>query len=203
MALIIMFAAVAVPGPVGSWAFSPNRTPSAETLRVGGDGRVCPWAGVDGDPAVGPVRPLRGCTGPCEDPPRTRLRSAGRSGFGRRLPQPTSKPAVVRKARWRLDRQHLSGMDRASTGSGRVRRRDDARIGRRRPPVPAECTRGSRSRTPGTVRVVTARVVDRGPYVSGRPVGHDGRALPGAGHCYTGAIYWSSAAADRPDMTGG
>src|SRR6185436_18785401 len=72
MTLIVMFAAVAVPGPVGSWAFSPNRTPSAGVLDEQMTLREPDFV----------AQPLR-------------VRS--------KVAQPTVKPAVVRKPRWRLD----------------------------------------------------------------------------------------------------
>ncbi len=37
---------------------------------------------------------------------------------------------------------------------------------------------------------MTARVVDRGPYVSGRQWDMTGGLCRELGHCYTGAIYW-------------
>jgi rare lipoprotein A len=48
-------------------------------------------------------------------------------------------------------------------------------------------------RNPGTGRTVTARVVDRGPYVSGRQWDLTGGLCLKLGHCYTGSVYWKLA----------
>ncbi|HET9614354.1 MAG TPA: septal ring lytic transglycosylase RlpA family protein [Candidatus Limnocylindrales bacterium] len=45
-------------------------------------------------------------------------------------------------------------------------------------------------RNPATGRVVTARVVDRGPYVTGRQWDLTGGLCLALGHCYTGSIEW-------------
>ncbi len=45
-------------------------------------------------------------------------------------------------------------------------------------------------RNPANGRIVTAPVVDRGPYVSGRQWDLTGGLCLALGHCYTGPIYW-------------
>jgi rare lipoprotein A (peptidoglycan hydrolase) len=45
-------------------------------------------------------------------------------------------------------------------------------------------------RNPANGRVVTARVVDRGPYVSGRQWDMTPGLCKALGHCYTGTLYW-------------
>jgi hypothetical protein len=45
-------------------------------------------------------------------------------------------------------------------------------------------------RNPANGRTLTVRVVDRGPYVSGRQWDLTGGLCLALGHCYTGAIYW-------------
>jgi hypothetical protein len=45
-------------------------------------------------------------------------------------------------------------------------------------------------RNPVNGRVVTAPVIDRGPYVSGRQWDLSVGLCRALGHCYTGAIYW-------------
>ena len=101
MALIVMFAAVAVPGPVGSWAFSPNRTPSAELFAS-----VEMAASVRGPvTATLPLDPYARSAGALDQ--RMTLREPDFVAQPLRVrpkaAQPTGKPAVVRKARWRLD----------------------------------------------------------------------------------------------------
>lgn len=45
-------------------------------------------------------------------------------------------------------------------------------------------------RNPANGRVVTARVVDRGPYVAGRQWDMTAGLCKALGHCYTGSIQW-------------
>ena len=45
-------------------------------------------------------------------------------------------------------------------------------------------------KNPANGRVVTARVIDRGPYVDGRQWDLSGGLCLALGHCYTGALYW-------------
>ena len=55
------------------------------------------------------------------------------------------------------------------------------------------CLMPSRSgtfRNPANGRVVTASVVDRGPYVGGRQWDMTAGLCAALGHCYTGTIYW-------------
>lgn len=48
-------------------------------------------------------------------------------------------------------------------------------------------------RNPDNGRVVTARVVDRGPYVDGRTWDMTAGLCQALGHCYTGTMYWKFA----------
>jgi hypothetical protein len=48
-------------------------------------------------------------------------------------------------------------------------------------------------RNPHNGRVVVARVVDRGPYVSGRQWDMTAGLCKALGHCYTGSLYWKYA----------
>jgi len=45
-------------------------------------------------------------------------------------------------------------------------------------------------KNPSNGRIVTARVIDRGPYVAGRQWDLSGGLCLALGHCYTGSIYW-------------
>ncbi len=45
-------------------------------------------------------------------------------------------------------------------------------------------------RNPANGRTITTKVVDRGPYVSGRDWDLTGGLCLALGHCYTGSIYW-------------
>ena len=61
-------------------------------------------------------------------------------------------------------------------------------------------------KNPANGRIVTARVVDRGPYVSGRQWDLTGGLCLKLDHCYTGSLYWKRdrlTGAGSPDMNGG
>ena len=116
VALIAMFAAVAVPGPVGSWVPSPNRTPSVDLSATSRDGRVlsvgrcrrpCPWIHAPA-PRV-PWINARDCYEPT---PRT-----SRPRLGRRLPSPRLSPAVVAQAALAPRSQRVLVRPRVSTAS--------------------------------------------------------------------------------------
>jgi rare lipoprotein A (peptidoglycan hydrolase) len=47
-------------------------------------------------------------------------------------------------------------------------------------------------KNPANGRIVTARVVDRGPYVSGRQWDMTAGLCLALDHCYTGSIYWKA-----------
>jgi rare lipoprotein A (peptidoglycan hydrolase) len=187
MALIVMFAAVAVPGPVGSWAFSPNRTPSAELFAS-----VEMAASVRGPvTATLPLDPYASSAGALDQ--RMTLREPDFVAQPLRVrpkaAQPTSKPAVVRKARWRLDGNiswYGPGFYGKRTACGVAMTRGLVGVAHRSLPCGTRVT----FKNPTNGRVVTARVVDRGPYVSGRQWDMTGGLCRALGHCYTGAIYW-------------
>ena len=48
-------------------------------------------------------------------------------------------------------------------------------------------------RNPANGRTVTVRVIDRGPYVSGRTWDMTGGLCLYLDHCYTGSMYWKVA----------
>ena len=187
MALIVMFAAVAVSGPVGSWAFSPNRTPSAELFAS-----VEMAASVRGPvTATLPLDPYARSAGALDQ--RMTLREPDFVAQPLRVrpkaAQPTSKPAVVRKARWRLDGNiswYGPGFYGKRTACGVAMTRGLVGVAHRSLPCGTRVT----FKNPKNGRVVTARVVDRGPYVSGRQWDMTGGLCRALGHCYTGAIYW-------------
>ena len=45
-------------------------------------------------------------------------------------------------------------------------------------------------RNPANGRTITAKVVDRGPYVSGRDWDLTGGLCLALDHCYTGSLFW-------------
>lgn len=45
-------------------------------------------------------------------------------------------------------------------------------------------------KNPANGKVITTRVIDRGPYVAGRQWDLSGGLCKALNHCYTGALYW-------------
>lgn len=189
MALIAAFATVAVPGSVGSWAPSPDRTPSVDL-----------FADVEMTAVRGPVSttlPL--------DPG---ARSDGVLDHGSRLFEPTTaneppqarpaaaqpdaRPVVVAKPTWRLDRNvswYGPGFYGKRTACGLAMTTTLVGVAHRSLPCGTKVT----FKNPDNGRIVTAPVVDRGPYVSGRQWDLTGGTCKKLGHCQTGALYWRMA----------
>jgi rare lipoprotein A (peptidoglycan hydrolase) len=187
MTLIVMFAAVAVPGPVGSWAFSPNRTPSAEFFAS-----VEMAASVRGPvTTILPLDPYARSAGVLDEQMTLREPDfvAQPLRVRSKVAQPNVKPAVVRKPRWRLDGNiswYGPGFYGKRTACGVAMTRGLIGVAHRSLPCGTRVT----FKNPRNGRVVTARVVDRGPYVSGRQWDLTGGLCRALGHCYTGSIYW-------------
>ena len=187
MTLIVMVAAVTVPGPVGSWVLTPNRTPSAEL-----------FASVEMAASVrGPVTttllldPYARSAGVLDQ--RMILREpdlvAQPLRVRSKVAQPTVKPAVVRTPRWRLDGNiswYGPGFYGKRTACGVAMTEGLVGVAHRTLPCGTRVT----FKNPKNGRIVTARVVDRGPYVSGRQWDMTGGLCRALGHCYTGSIYW-------------
>jgi rare lipoprotein A (peptidoglycan hydrolase) len=189
MALIAAFATVAVPGSVGSWAASLDRTPSVDLFED-----------VEMTAVRGPVTttlPL--------DP---RARSDGALDQGSRLfepntaheppqarpeaAQPEARPVVVAKPTWRLDRNvswYGPGFYGKRTACGLAMTTTLIGVAHRSLPCGTKVT----FRNPDNGRIVTAPVVDRGPYVSGRQWDLTGGLCQRLNHCQTGALYWRMA----------
>lgn len=185
VALIAMFASVAVPGPVGSRALSPNLTRSADV-----------FANVEMDAAVrGPVTTI-----PPLDPG---ARSDGNLDQGsilfepalRNEPLPARSSATqreperesVRKNTWRRDPEvswYGPGLIGNGTACGQTLTRSLVGVAHRSLPCGTLITFRSNGRT------VTAPVVDRGPYVSGRIFDLTYGLCKKLDHCYTGPIEW-------------
>jgi rare lipoprotein A (peptidoglycan hydrolase) len=187
MTLIVMFAAVAVPGPVGSWVSSPNRTPSADlfaSVEMAASVRGPVTATLTFDPvarSAGVLDERMTLREPdsVAQPPRVRPKAA----------QPAAKPAVVRKLRWRLDGNvswYGPGFYGKRTACGLAMTQGLIGVAHRSLPCGTKVT----FKNPSNGRVVTARVVDRGPYVSGRQWDLTGGLCRALRHCYTGSIYW-------------
>jgi hypothetical protein len=192
VALIATFATVAVPGSVGSWVPSPNETPSAEDfamvrvdLPVRGPEMTIkpldPGARSDGNLDHGSTMlepDLR------EEPPQARPSAA--------LPDATA--GSIKKNLWRLD-TNLSwygpGFYGKRTACGLAMTESLVGVAHRTLPCGTMIT----FKNPANGRIVTAPVVDRGPYVAGRRWDLTGGLCKKLGHCYTGSMYWKYAAA--------
>lgn len=192
MALIAMFAAVAVLGPKGSWLPSPHGTPSvdlfAESEMVAFvRGPVTTTLPLDpGARSNGALdqgsRLLEPNT--ANEPPQARPEAA----------QPEPTPTAVSTNRWRLDRDvSWYGPDfyGKRTACGKAMTRTLIGVAHRSLPCGTKIT----FRNPDNGRVVTAPVVDRGPYVSGRQWDLTGGLCTKLDHCYTGTLYWRYASA--------
>jgi rare lipoprotein A (peptidoglycan hydrolase) len=189
MALIAAFATVAVPGSVGSWAPSLDRTPSVDLFED-----------VEMAAVRGPVTTTL--------PPDPGARSDGILDQGSRLfepntaheppqarpeaAQPEARPVVVVKPTWRLDRNvswYGPGFYGKRTACGLAMTTTLIGVAHRSLPCGTKVT----FRNPDNGRIVTAPVVDRGPYVSGRQWDLTGGLCQRLDHCQTGALYWRMA----------
>lgn len=186
MALIAAFATVAVPGSVGSWAASLDRTPSVdlvadvEMTAVRGPVTTTlpldPGARSDGNLDQG-SRLFEPNT--ANEPPKARPKAA----------QPEARPVVVVKPTWRLDRNvswYGPGFYGKRTACGLAMTKTLIGVAHRSLP----CGTKIAFRNPDNGRIVTAPVVDRGPYVSGRQWDLTGGLCQRLDHCRTGALYW-------------
>jgi rare lipoprotein A (peptidoglycan hydrolase) len=189
MALIAAFATVAVPGSVGSWAASLDRTPSVdlfedvEMTAVRGPVTTTlpldPGARSDGILDQG-SRLYEPDT--ANEPPQARPEAA----------QPEARPVVVVKPSWRLDRNvswYGPGFYGKRTACGLAMTTTLIGVAHRSLPCGTKVT----FRNPDNGRIVTAPVVDRGPYVSGRQWDLTGGLCQRLDHCQTGALYWRMA----------
>ena len=188
--LIATFAAVAVPGSVGSWVPSPLETPSAEDFAMV---RVdLPVRGPE--MTIKPLDPAARSDGNLDqdstmfepdlraEPPQARPSAA----------QPEAEAGSIRKNIWRLDPNiswYGPGFYGKRTACGQAMTETLVGVAHRTLPCGTKIT----FKNPATGKIVTAPVVDRGPYVSGRQWDMTGGLCQQLGHCYTGSIYWKYA----------
>jgi rare lipoprotein A (peptidoglycan hydrolase) len=187
MALIAALATVAVPGSVGPWVPSPQRTPSVDLFAQ--TAMVADIRGqVTTTPPLDPGARSDGILGEgsslfepdtANEPPQARPAAA----------QPAVTPVIVSEPRWRLDRNvswYGPGFYGNRTACGYAMTRSLIGVAHRTLPCGTRIT----FRNPANGRVVTAPVVDRGPYVSGRQWDLTAGLCLKLGHCYTGSIQW-------------
>ncbi|HUP54228.1 MAG TPA: septal ring lytic transglycosylase RlpA family protein [Methylomirabilota bacterium] len=186
-ALIAAFATVAVPGTVGSRAPSSVSTPSAdlfasvEIAAVRGPTMTTP-----------PLDPNAESDGNLDEsstllepdltvePPQARVVAA----------QPQAKAGAIKKNTWRFDGNvswYGPGFYGRRTACGKTMTEGLIGVAHRTLPC------GTRITFKSNGRVVTAPVVDRGPYVSGRTWDLTGGLCLKLRHCYTGSISWKYA----------
>jgi hypothetical protein len=188
-ALIAAFATVAVPGSAGSRAPSPYTTPSAdlfasvEIAAVRGPVMtpqpLDPGARSDGnlDDSSTLFEPALS-----DEPPEARPPAA----------QPRAQTGTIKKNTWRLDPNvswYGPGFYGKRTACGHAMTESLVGVAHRTLPCGTRIT----FKNPSNGRIVTAPVVDRGPYVSGRQWDLTGGLCLKLRHCYTGSIAWKYA----------
>ena len=103
--------------------------------------------------------------------------------------QPASKAGVVVVPTWNYDSNvswYGPGFYGKRTACGVAYTESVIGVAHRTLPCGTKVT----FKNPSNGKVVTARVIDRGPYVDGRQWDLSGGLCLALGHCYTGAIYW-------------
>ena len=183
MALIALLAAVAVPGSVGSQGPSPV-IPIDATLFQGVDA-----ASIDGTAVTTPnLDPAYRSDGALSDisvllDPDQRPAPAGRPDVARI--QPDAPVGSVAIPQWHFDVERVVVRPRLLREADGLRLRDDeGLIGVAHRTLP--CGTRVTFRNPANGRTITTKVVDRGPYVSGRQWDLTGGLCLALGHCYTG-----------------
>ncbi len=187
-ALTAVLALVAVPGTAGS------RSPGVDPLIASGEfrniiltGSTATVAAPTDDPA------LRSASAMTED---TILRepAASQSAVLSRaqVSLPAAKPGSIDLNPWRYDPNvswYGPGFYGQGTACGEVLTRGLIGVAHRTLP----CGTKVIFRNPVNGRSVTAIVVDRGPYTSGRQWDMTAGLCLALGHCYTGSMYWKFA----------
>lgn len=186
-ALIAALATVAVPGSVGSRASSPFSAPSADLFAS-----VETVAAVRG-PAMttAPLDPAARSDGNLDESSTMFEPDLSAEPLQARPPaaQPKAVPGSVAKNRWRTDRNvswYGPGFYGKRTACGYAMTESLVGVAHKTLPCGTLIT----FKNPANGRIVTAPVVDRGPYVAGRQFDLTGGLCLKLGHCYTGSIAW-------------
>ncbi len=186
-ALIAVLAAVAVPGSAGSQGPSPASQIDA-TLFRGVDA-----ASIDGTTTTTPtLDPAYQSDGALSDTtvlldPESRPTQVGRPDAARI--QPNAPVGSIAIPQWHFDSNvswYGPGFYGKRTACGYAMTEDLIGVAHRTLPCGTRVT----FRNPANGRTITTKVVDRGPYVSGRDWDLTGGLCLALGHCYTGSIYW-------------
>jgi rare lipoprotein A (peptidoglycan hydrolase) len=192
MALIATFAAVAVPGPAGSWVPDPLELTADDLFAsvemvaavrgpVTTTKPLDPGARSDGilDPGSNLLEPNT-----ANEPTQVRPR----------FDQPEARPESVARHPWRTDRNvswYGPGFYGKRTACGLAMTETLIGVAHRSLPCGTRVT----FKNPANGRIVTAPVVDRGPYVSGRQWDLTGGLCLKLRHCQTGTLLWRYASA--------
>lgn len=187
MALIAVLAAVAVPGSVGSRVPSPAQQIDPNLFRP------VEVASVRGTTMTIPAPdPANRSAGALDDSsvlldPDNRPDPVGRPD-GAAI-QPEAPTGVVVIPQWRLDPNvswYGPGFYGKRTACGHAYTESIIGVAHRSLPCGTKVT----FKNPANGKVVTAPVIDRGPYVSGRHWDLSGGLCLALDHCYTGSLYW-------------
>jgi len=187
LALIALLAAAAVPGSVGSQGPSPARTIDAPLFRA------VDVASIDGTAATTPtLDPAYRSDGALSD--ATILLDTDQAPVPAGRPdgadvQPDAPVGSIAIPQWHFDPNvswYGPGFYGKRTACGYAMTETLIGVAHRTLPCGTRVT----FRNPANGRTITVRVVDRGPYVSGRQWDLTGGLCLALGHCYTGSIYW-------------
>ena len=187
LVLIAILAAVAVPGSVGSQGLSPA-TVIDQNLFHGVE--VSSTRGtVMTNPALDETYRSDGALSADSvllDPAQQPV-PAGRPDAA--AIQPAAKAGVIVVPTWHLDSNvswYGPGFYGKRTACGQAYTESIIGVAHKSLPCGTKVT----FKNPANGKVVTAPVIDRGPYVSGRQWDLSGGLCVALGHCYTGALYW-------------
>lgn len=190
VALIAALATVAVPGSVGSQGPSPASQIDATLFQA------VDAASIDGTAVTTPnLDPAYQSDGALRDnsvllDPDQRPAPAGRPDAA--AIQPAAPVGSVAIPQWHVDGNvswYGPGFYGKRTACGYAMTESLVGVAHRTLPCGTRVT----FRNPVNGRTVTARVVDRGPYVGGRIWDLTGGLCLALGHCYTGSIAWKLA----------
>ena len=188
LALIAVFASVAVPGPVGSWAPSPTDQVAPDLFQrveVAAAARGMAMTIQPLDPgalSVGNLDQRSTLYEPTTrtEPPQARVQAA----------QPRVTARSIARHTWHTDRNiswYGPGFYGRRTACGKALTTSLVGVAHRTLPCGTKVT----FKNPSNGRVVTVTVVDRGPFVSGRDWDLTGGACLKFGACRTGTLQWT------------
>ena len=187
LALTALLAMAAFPGSVGSQGISPDRLTDAPLFRA------VDAASLNGIAAttltLDPTYLSNGALTDASVLVDPEQRPVGAARPDATDVQPAAPLQSVAIPQWHLDGNiswYGPGFYGNRTACGYAMTRDLVGVAHRTLPCGTKVT----FRNPVNGRTVTARVVDRGPYVSGRQWDMTAGLCLALNHCYTGSIYW-------------